>query len=117
MSKFTEDSARRIGRVVKHVERNLRNEKAHRARYNGWNSRWEVGKTNAILSTNCDSGTCGTVGVSIWYWNGVGFADSGQDVTAVCPLLSAGDTIASGTWVAVQKHRRNVWVIIAVQCP
>jgi hypothetical protein len=110
MTGFTEESAARVARATKTVERMRRNGKPPRARFVGGGGRWECGKLDAEMSYD------GTVTVSIWRWNGSAMADTTENVTARDWLLSSGQTIASGKRVIVMKHRSNQWFVVGAQC-
>lgn len=111
MTGFTQESAIRVARATREVERWVQNEPKSRGRFAGTHSRWECGKLDAQMSFD------GTVTVSIWKWNGTAMVDTGENVTARDWLLSTGQTIASGTRVIVLKHRRNQWFVVGAQCP
>lgn len=110
MTGFTEESASRVARATKIVERMRRNQKPPRARFIGGSGRWECGKLDGSMSYD------GTATVSIWRWNGSAMADTGENVTVRDWLLSSGQTIATGTRVIVMKHRSNQWFLVGAQC-
>jgi len=55
--------------------------------------------------------------VSIWCWNGAAWVDSGEDIIAYDWLLAAGQTVAIGKKVIIQKHYDGIWIVTEAECP
>jgi hypothetical protein len=110
MTGFTRESAERIARATKTVERMVRNDGSHRGRYVKSNRfRMEAGKLDADLAYGSSAA------VSVWRWNGSAMADAGYNVTAYDWLLSSGQTISSGTQVIIARIAGR-WLVIGAQC-
>lgn len=110
MTGFTPQSAARVARATRQVERWVKNTPQSRGRWGGVNSRWECGKLDGSMSFD------GTATMSIWKWDGSTMADTGENVTVRDWLLASGQTIASGTRVVAIKHRGGQWFVVGAQC-
>ena len=110
---FDADSARRIARVVRRVERTPVAPIGKRGRWpviQGATPNIKIGVLDADLTYNASAT------VSIYTGAGGSATDSGDNVTAYCWLLGAGDTIESGSHVVV-GYNGDHWEVIAAECP
>ena len=110
---FDVDSAKRIARAVRRVERMPVPPPSKRGRWpviQGATPNIKIGVLDADLTYNASAT------VSIYTGAGGSATDSGDNVTAYCWLLGAGDTIESGSHVVV-GYNGDHWEVIAAECP
>lgn len=110
---FDADSARRIARVVRRVERTPAPPPSKRGRWpviSGTTQTIKIGVLDADLTYN------GSAAVSIYTGAGGSATDSGDNLTAYCWLLQAGDTLPAATRVVI-GYTGDHWEIIAAECP
>ena len=70
-----------------------------------------IGKLDGSLSYQ------GSATLSVWYWNGSAYADTGTNLTVYDWLLSSGQTVASGVQVTASfDARSNRWFVTGAQC-
>ena len=109
---FTLDSAKRIAKVVRKVERDARRPAPQRRRHHSpaGSSLLKHGKLDDALVFGATA-TC-----SIWTGTINAETDSGTNVTVACFKLNAGESIAAGSKVDLGWINGG-WQVLNVNCP